>query len=127
MPNSAPELLDPASLKETKFEKLGALTVGDKNFVRIRYVRHEDEILVGVWYATRSDHRWQFCLGIASNRSFAERVSQRICSYLSEALNIEFQSNLTHVSEEPPMFLGVRVSPYAATKFARQVPLCENL
>ena len=48
MPNSAPELLDPASIKETKFEQFGALTVGDKNFVRIRYVRHENEILIGV-------------------------------------------------------------------------------
>ena len=48
MPNSAPELLDQASIKETKFEQFGALTVGDKNFVRIRYVRHENEILIGV-------------------------------------------------------------------------------
>lgn len=121
-------MLDPTSIKGTKFDRLSAVSVGDKNFVRIRYVRHGDEILIGnrttikatsfIDSISTTSHKPLF-LGIASNRGFAERVSQRICSYLLNALKMEFQANLSHVSEEAPMFLGVRISPYFATKFAR--------
>eukprot|EP00210_Caulerpa_lentillifera_P006073 g5802.t1 len=114
----APELLDPTSIKGTKFDRLSSVSLGDKNFVRVRYVRHGDEILVGKC-AQFVKYR-VLCIGIASNRGFAERVSQRICCYLSESLDMEFEANLSHVSEEPPMFLGVRISPYIATKFARR-------